>query len=79
MLSEAPLKVGLSLADLLLGRAPAGAAYAVTDLAGRTWYRSAAERRALVSENLRRVSAATGRPTSGCAPRTSRSSASSIS
>ncbi len=67
MLSEAPLKVGLSLADLLLGRAPAGAAYAVTDLAGRTWYRSAAERRALVSENLRRVSAATGRPTSGAA------------
>ena len=69
MLSGALLKVGLSLADLLLGRAPAWAAYGVADLAGRTWYRTAAERRALVTENLRRVSEATGRPTSGPALR----------
>jgi len=67
MMSETPLKVGLSVADLLLGRAPAWAAYGVTDLAGRTWHHAAAERRALVSENLRRVCAATGRPTTGTA------------
>jgi len=63
MLSEAPLNVGLSLADLLLGRAPARAAYGITDLAGRAWYRAAAQRRALVTENMRRVCEATGRPT----------------
>jgi KDO2-lipid IV(A) lauroyltransferase len=69
MLSGALLKVGLSLADLLLGQAPAWAAYGVADLAGRTWYRMAAQRRALVTENLRRVCEATGRPTSGPALR----------
>ncbi len=69
MLSGALLTVGLRVADLLLGRAPAAVAYAVADLAGRTWYRTASRRRALVSENLRRVCAATGRPTRGPALR----------
>ena len=69
MLRGALLHVGLRLADLLLGRAPAPLAYAVADLAGRTWYRGAPERRALVTENLRRVCAATGRPTTGRALR----------
>jgi KDO2-lipid IV(A) lauroyltransferase len=59
------LKVGLGLADLVLGRAPAPVAYAIADLAGRTWYRAASRRRALVTENLRRVCAATGRPAEG--------------
>jgi phosphatidylinositol dimannoside acyltransferase len=65
MLSDAALRVGLHLADLLLGRAPAWIAYGVADLAGRTWHRLAAERRALVTENLRRVCAASGRSTQG--------------
>ena len=65
MLSDPILKVGLSAADVLLGRAPAWAAYGVADTAGRTWFRTAEERRALVTENLRRVCEATGRPTGG--------------
>jgi len=69
MLTGALLSIGLRLADLLLGRAPAPIAYWVADLAGRTWYRLAPERRELVTENLRRVSAATGRPTDGPALR----------
>jgi phosphatidylinositol dimannoside acyltransferase len=69
MLSGPLLKVGLDLADRLLGRAPAWLAYGTADLAGRTWHRAASRRRALVTENLRRVSAATGRPTSGPALR----------
>jgi phosphatidylinositol dimannoside acyltransferase len=69
MLNDPILKVGLSTADLLLGRAPAWAAYGVADTAGRTWFRTAHERRALVTENLRRVCEATGRPTGGVALR----------
>ena len=65
MLTDPILKVGLSTADLLLGRAPAWAAYGVADTAGKTWFRTAEERRGLVTENLRRVCEATGRPTGG--------------
>lgn len=65
MLRAAVLTAGLRLADLLVGSAPAWIAYGLADLAGRTWYRVASERRALVTESLRRVSAAIGRPTQG--------------
>jgi lauroyl/myristoyl acyltransferase len=59
------LRFGLDVADLLVRSLPRGVAYPVADLAGRAWYRSAPARRALVAENLARVCAATGRPTSG--------------
>jgi phosphatidylinositol dimannoside acyltransferase len=59
------LRVGLNLADLLVRSLPTGAAYALADLAGRAWHAFAPTRRALVAENLARVCAATGRPTSG--------------
>jgi phosphatidylinositol dimannoside acyltransferase len=70
MLGRSLLRLGLRIADLLAGRLPASIAYALADLAGEMWYRAAPGRRALVSENLRRVSAATGRPTTGPAFRT---------
>jgi KDO2-lipid IV(A) lauroyltransferase len=63
------LGVGLRLADLVARILPRPAAYALADLLGWGWYRLASERRALVSANLARVSAATGRPTSGGALR----------
>jgi len=59
------LRFGLNLADLVARSLPRGAAYAVADLCGRTWHRVAPARRALVSESLARVCAATGRPTTG--------------
>jgi len=59
------LRFGLNAADLLVRSLPRGVAYGLADLAGRAWYRFAPTRRALVAENLARVSAATGRPTSG--------------
>jgi KDO2-lipid IV(A) lauroyltransferase len=59
------LRVGLNLADLLARSLPRGAAYGLADLAGRAWHRFAPGRRAMVAENLARVCAATGRPTSG--------------
>ena len=59
------LGVGLRLADLVARLLPRRAAYGLADLIGRSWYRLGSERRALVSANLARVSAATGRPTSG--------------
>jgi lauroyl/myristoyl acyltransferase len=59
------LGVGLRAADLIARLLPRRAAYALADLFGRAWYRLASERRALVSANLARVCAATGRPTSG--------------
>lgn len=63
------LGVGLRAADLVARLLPRRAAYALADLAGRSWYRLAPERRALVGANLARVCAATGRPTSGPALR----------
>lgn len=59
------LRAGLNAADLVAHLLPRAAAYALADLAGRTWYRLAPRRRALVTANLARVSAATGRPTQG--------------
>ena len=63
------LRSGLRLADLVARSLPVGAAYALADLAGRAWYRLAADRRALVTETMGRIAAATGRPTSGSAVR----------
>jgi lauroyl/myristoyl acyltransferase len=59
------LRVGLWFADRLVNALPAGAAYALADLAGDAWRRFAPKRRALVAANLARVCAATGRPTTG--------------
>ncbi len=58
------LRLVLASADLIVRSLPRGAAYALADLAGRSWYRFSPGRRALVTANLGRVSAATGRPTS---------------
>jgi len=59
------LGIGLRAADLIAHLLPRGAAYALADLIGRSWYRLAPSRRALVASNLARVCAATGRPASG--------------
>jgi KDO2-lipid IV(A) lauroyltransferase len=59
------LGAGLRVADFVAWLLPQRAAYALADLAGRSWYRFAPDRRALVAANLARVSAAIGRPTSG--------------
>jgi KDO2-lipid IV(A) lauroyltransferase len=59
------LVIALHAADLVARLLPRGAAYALAELIGWSWYRLAADRRALVAANLARVSAATGRPTSG--------------
>ena len=63
------LRIGLRIADLVARSLPTGVAYWLADLAGRAWHRMAPARRALVAENMARVSAATGRPTSGRALR----------
>jgi len=57
------LRAGLWLADLIARSLPSRVAYLVADLGGRTWHRFAPRRRALVTESLTRVCAATGRPT----------------
>jgi lauroyl/myristoyl acyltransferase len=57
------LTVALRVADRIVRALPRGAAYGLADLAGRAWYRLAPARRALVTESLGRVAAATGRPT----------------
>ena len=49
------LRLGLQVADAVARSLPRGAAYALADLGGRTWFRLAAERRALVAENMARV------------------------
>jgi KDO2-lipid IV(A) lauroyltransferase len=59
------LRFALNLADLVARSMPRGAAYALADLCGRAWHRFAPARRALVSESLARVCAATGRPATG--------------
>jgi lauroyl/myristoyl acyltransferase len=63
LLLGASLRVAGQVAHLL----PRGAAYALSDLVGRAWYRVARARRAVVGANLARVCAATGRPTQGAA------------
>lgn len=59
------LRLGLELADRIVNALPARFVYAVADLAGDAWRRFAPGRRRLVSANLARVCAATGRPTQG--------------
>ncbi|MGZ6299072.1 MAG: lysophospholipid acyltransferase family protein [Candidatus Limnocylindria bacterium] len=59
------LGAGLRAADLVARLLPQRAAYGLADLIGWGWYRLAPSRRTLVAANLARVSAATGRPTSG--------------
>jgi KDO2-lipid IV(A) lauroyltransferase len=59
------LRAGLNAAELLARAMPGRAAYALADVLGRAWHRRAPGRRALVAEGLRRVCAATGRPTDG--------------
>jgi KDO2-lipid IV(A) lauroyltransferase len=59
------LRAGLNAADLVARVLPRGAAYALADLVGRAWHRLAPRRRALVTANLARVSAVSGRPTQG--------------
>jgi KDO2-lipid IV(A) lauroyltransferase len=63
------LRAALNAADLVAHALPRAAAYALADLAGRAWYRFAPARRALVTANLGRVSAAIGRPIEGPALR----------
>jgi lauroyl/myristoyl acyltransferase len=58
------LRLGLQVADVVARSLPRGMAYVLADLAGRAWYRLAPDRRGLVSENLSRVMAATGRSAS---------------
>ncbi|MDH4333677.1 MAG: hypothetical protein OEW24_00185 [Chloroflexota bacterium] len=57
------LRLALRAADLVAISLPRPVAYALADLVGRAWHRFAHERRALVTAQLARVSAATGRPT----------------
>lgn len=61
------LRPGLEIADAVVARLPARAAYALADLAGDAWHRMAPRRRRLVAANLRRVCEATGRPSRGSA------------
>ncbi len=65
----AMLRLGLRAADLVAISLPSPIAYALADLAGRTWHRLAHDRRALVTAQLARVAAATGRPSEGPALR----------
>jgi len=59
------LRIGLEIADRVVASLPSAVAYALGDLAGDAWRRFAPGRRRLVAANLRRVCAATGRPTRG--------------
>lgn len=59
------LRLALSLADGLARLLPSWIAYPLADLAGDAWHRLAPGRRRLVTANLARVCAATGRPASG--------------
>lgn len=59
------LRIGLEIVDRIVAAAPSRLAYRLADLAGDGWYRLAPGRRRLVAANLRRVCAATGRPTRG--------------
>jgi len=63
------LTFALRVADLIVRSLPRPAAYGLAGLAGRAWYGLAPRRRALVTESLGRVAAATGRPTDARAMR----------
>jgi len=60
-------RLGLRGADLVARSLPRSAAYGLADLIGQARYRLRPKTRALVSANLARVCAATGRPTGGAA------------
>jgi phosphatidylinositol dimannoside acyltransferase len=59
------LRLGLEIADRLARWLPRWLAYFLADRAGDQWRRSSEARRRVVEANLRRVCAATGRPTEG--------------
>jgi KDO2-lipid IV(A) lauroyltransferase len=59
------LRLGLEIVDRIVRVLPSRAAYLLADRAADAWRRAAGERRRLVAANLRRVCAATGRPTEG--------------
>ncbi|HVM24426.1 MAG TPA: hypothetical protein VM253_03405 [Candidatus Limnocylindrales bacterium] len=59
------LRLGLEIADRLARWLPRRLAYFLADRAGDQWRRSSPERARVVAANLRRVCAATGRPTEG--------------
>lgn len=59
------LRLWLEVADRIARVLPRRVAYFLADRAGDAWHRNAPERRRLVAANLRRVCAATGRPTEG--------------
>jgi KDO2-lipid IV(A) lauroyltransferase len=61
------LRAALAVADAIVNLLPARLAYGLADLAGDTWYRVGTSRRRLVTANLARVCAATGRASSGAA------------
>lgn len=65
MMRSWALRFGLRAADLVVRSLPAGVAYAIADVGGRAWYRRSASRRARVTEGLRRVQVALGRPADG--------------
>jgi len=59
------LRLGLEVVDRVTQLLPRRLAYLLADLGGEVWRRAAPGRRRLVADNLRRVCAATGRPTEG--------------
>lgn len=59
------LRLALEIADRLVNLLPARLAWPLADLAGDAWRRFSPSRRRLVTANLARVCAATGRPTAG--------------
>ena len=59
------LRLWLEMADRIARILPRRVGYFLADRAGDLWHRNASDRRRLVAENLRRVCAATGRPTDG--------------
>ena len=59
------LRLALAIVDRLVNLLPGRMAWALADLAGDAWRRFSPARRRLVTANLARVCAATGRPASG--------------
>jgi KDO2-lipid IV(A) lauroyltransferase len=59
------LRLALLAADRLVNLLPGAAARSLADLAGDAWHRFSPARRRLVTANLARVSAASGRPAGG--------------
>lgn len=59
------IRAGLAVADFVARALPSRAAYGLADGLGRAWYWAAPARRRLVSANIARVVASSGRPVSG--------------